>query len=85
MAFKMEQLVSIGIWVIIIGFAILFFGFLKSAQEGTSKTKVAVGGFIGPIPFGFGNDKALLWFVVLLSAAMVIVWLIFGSRIWNFR
>ena len=38
-----------------------------SAKEGTSKTKVAVGGFIGPIPFGFGNDKQLVWFIAILS------------------
>ena len=44
-----------------------------SAKEGTSKTKVAVGGFIGPIPFGFGNDKQLVWFIAILSLAVFLV------------
>ena len=47
-----------------------------SAKEGTSKTKVAVGGFIGPIPFGFGNDKQLVWFIAILSLAVFLVWVI---------
>ncbi len=33
-------------------------------QHLKSNAKVAVGGFIGFIPFGFGNDKSLVWFIV---------------------
>ena len=49
---KMEQLIGIGTLLVIIGFAIIFIGALSSKD---SNTKVAVGGFIGFIPFGFGN------------------------------
>ena len=81
MAFKMEQLISIGVFVIVIGFIILFFGILMGSKETNSKTKVALGGFIGPIPFGFGNDKNLVWFVAILSIVIFIIWLIFSFRL----
>ena len=61
-----NQLTSIGILVILIGFAIVFIGALTSLGSGQKDTKVAVGGFIGFIPFGFSNDKRLLWALIAL-------------------
>ena len=58
------NLVSIGMILIFIGFILVFIGALTALPKGD--TKVAVGGFIGPIPFGFGNDKNLVWFVTIL-------------------
>ena len=81
MPFKMEQLISLGILIMVIGFTIVFLGIFMGAKEGTSKTKVAVGGFIGFIPFGFGNDKNLVWFVTILSLVLFLVWLIVNFRI----
>ena len=74
------QLVNIGVLVIFIGFVIVFLGMLNNSKE-SSNTKVAVGGFIGFIPFGFGNDKNLVWFVTILSVAMFLLWLFFSFRI----
>lgn len=79
MAFRIENLIAVGIMLIIIGFFLVFFGAFKS--EANSKTKVAIGGFIGPIPFGFGNDKNLVWFVTLLSVVIFLVWAFFNFRI----
>ena len=81
MTFKIERMINLGIILMIIGFIIVFFGILKSTKETTSKTKIAVGGFIGFIPFGFGNDKNLVWFVTILSAVVFFVWLFFSFRI----
>ena len=81
MPFKLEQLIILGILLIIIGFIIVFFGIFMGAKEGASNTKVAVGGFIGPIPFGFGNDKNLVWFVAILSAVLFLIWLLFNSKV----
>ncbi|MBI2650289.1 DUF131 domain-containing protein [Candidatus Woesearchaeota archaeon] len=53
------------------------------AKQGASGAKVAVGGFIGPIPFGFGNDKNMVWFVAMLSLVLFLAWLFFSSRIWK--
>ena len=83
MASKMQQLISLGILLIIIGFIIVLFGVLKGSKESASGTKVAVAGFIGPIPFGFGNDKNLVWFVTILSLVLFLVWVLFSSRIWR--
>ena len=83
MYLKMEQLISLGILMIVAGFIIVFFGALMGAKETTSKTKVAVGGFIGPIPFGFGNDKNFVWFVTILSLVIFIVWILFSFGIFK--
>ena len=83
MPFKMEQLITVGVLVIVIGFIIVFLGILKGAKESGIKTKVAVGGFIGFIPFGFGNDKNLVWLVTILSLTLSLVWLFFSFRIWK--
>lgn len=77
---KMEQLISLGILLIIIGFTIVFFGLFKAAKEGTSKSKVAIGGFIGFIPFGFRTDKTLLWFATILSLVLFLFWLFLSFR-----
>ena len=79
MALRMEHLIGIGVLLMIIGLIIVFFGIFMSAKE-TGKAKVAVGGFIGPIPFGFGNDKTLLWFVTILSLVVFLFWLFLNFR-----
>lgn len=71
----MQQLISLGILLIIVGFIVVFIGIFFGAKETTSKTKVAVGGFIGFIPFGFGNDKSLVLFVTILSIVVFLIWL----------
>jgi len=80
MSFKMEHLISLGVLLIVIGFIIVFLGMFFGAKDSASKTKVAVGGFIGFIPFGFGNDKNLVWFVTILSIVLFLLWLFFGLR-----
>lgn len=77
----MEQLISLGVIVILIGFIIVLIGMLQAAKEPSSKTKVAVGGFIGFIPFGFGNDKNLVWFAAILSLVLFVIWLIVKNRL----
>jgi len=62
------NMTSLGILVILIGFALVFIGALTQAFTGKSDTKIAVGGFIGFIPFGFGNDKRMVWALIALMA-----------------
>ncbi|MBI2659518.1 DUF131 domain-containing protein, partial [Candidatus Woesearchaeota archaeon] len=73
------QLITLGVVLIVLGLVIVFFGILKGSKDSTS-TKVAVGGFIGPIPFGFGNDKSFVWFVTILSLAVFLIWLLFSFK-----
>ena len=66
------NLTSLGIFIILIGFALVFIGALTQAFTGKSDTKVAVGGFIGFIPFGFANDKRMMWILIALMAVVLV-------------
>ena len=70
----MRDLITIGILLILIGFALTFIGALQQTKESDGKTKVAVGGFIGPIPFGFGNDKQFMYVIIVLSLFFFLLW-----------
>jgi len=70
-----HQLLSIGILIILVGFAIVVIGSLTGPQKGD--TKVAVGGFIGFIPFGFANDKRFLWAGIGLSFFILVFYVLF--------
>ena len=83
MSFKMEHLISLGVLLIVIGFIIVFLGMFFGAKDSASKTKVAVGGFIGFIPFGWSNDKRLLYIILAVSLAMFIFWAVLQLRISN--
>lgn len=74
---KMD-LIPIGILIIFIGFIIIFIGALSGMGKGESK--VAVGGFIGFIPFGFANDKRMLWIVIGIMAALLIFFILMNLR-----
>ena len=78
---RIEQIISLGVLVILIGFTIVFIGTFLGSKDANTRTKVAVGGIIGPIPFGFGNDKNLLWFSIGISVIAFIVFLFFNYRI----
>ena len=54
-----QNLLSLGILIIFIGFVIVFTGALSNVKKGDAK--FAVGGFVGFIPLGFANDKMMLW------------------------
>ena len=85
MPLKMEQLMILGALIVFIGFIVIFTGIFLSLFNGSkevgSKAKVAVGGFIGPLPFGFGNDKNLILLAMILSIALSLFWLIFVFKI----
>ena len=77
---KMEQLINLGVIVILAGFIIVFIGMLQAAKEPNSKTKVAAAGFIGFIPFGFGNDKDIVWFAAIFSFVLLVALIIFRIK-----
>tara|TARA_Y100000310_G_C20699991_1_gene828848 strand:- start:3734 stop:3970 length:237 start_codon:yes stop_codon:yes gene_type:complete len=76
-----QQLLTIGILVILIGFVMVFIGALSGTQK--SETKVAVGGFIGFIPFGFANDSKLLYALMGIMSFFLLVWLLYQSKIFS--
>lgn len=73
----MKQLIPLGILVIFIGMILIFIGALSSIKEGKSDSKIAVGGFIGFIPFGFANDKRMLYALIGISTIFMLLWLWF--------
>ena len=75
----MKQLVPIGILIIFIGIILVFIGALSQIKDGKN-TKIAVGGFIGFIPFGFANDKRMLYFVIGMTLILFIFYLFFYLR-----
>lgn len=74
---KMD-LVTLGTLIIFIGFIIIFIGALSGMGKGESK--VAVGGFIGFIPFGFANDKRMLWVLLAIMAVLLVFFIITNFR-----
>ena len=64
-----KYLLPIGLAFIFIGFIIVM---IASSTAEKTQTKVAVGGIIGFVPFGFANDKTLLYFVMILTAVVFI-------------
>ena len=68
----LENLIPMGIVLVLIGIVLIFAGSLLGAKN----VKYGFGGFIGPIPFGFGNDPRFLWVVIAISVVMLIIFLI---------
>lgn len=74
-----KYLLPIGIGLIFLGIIVIIIASLLQAEK--AESKVAVGGIIGFIPFGFATDKRLLWFVMILTAVMFLFWIF----IWLWR
>ncbi|MBI2578185.1 MAG: DUF131 domain-containing protein [Candidatus Aenigmarchaeota archaeon] len=70
------NIVSIGIAMILLGFLLVFVGTLTGKSDG----KVAVGGVIGFIPFGFGNDPQLVKIAIVISAVLAILFIVMALR-----
>ena len=66
-----QLLIPLGIILVFAGIVIIIIGSLLGSQ-GQGKTGYAVGGFIGPIPFGFANSKEMLYVVVIISVIMLV-------------
>ena len=77
-----EQLISIGLIIIVIGFVILLAGL--SSQVKSSKTSVEGAGivFIGPFPLGgFATNKQIFYLLLIISVILIITFLLLGRKI----
>ena len=70
------NIAMIGFVIILIGFALVFVG----SMTGAKNPKVAVGGIIGFVPFGFGNDPQLVKISIIISAALAIVFIVLALK-----
>ncbi len=75
----MEQfLVLLGIALVFIGMVIIIIGSLLGTGKG--EVKVGIGGFIGPIPFGFASERGMLYLVIILTIVMFVVFVLMSHR-----
>ena len=65
-----QNVFTVGITLIIIGFLLLIISLLFNTSAG--RTRFAFVGFIGPFPIGFSNDKKLLLITVLLTLILIL-------------
>ena len=79
-------LLQLGIVLVFIGIIIIFISLITAAATAKEKGKgekanfkFSVVGFLGFIPFGFGNDKRLLMFTVILTVVVVAATIILFS------
>ena len=73
-----NNLITLGILFVLLGFILVFIGSLTGAKTGESK--VAVVGLLGPIPFGFGNDKRLFVITLVVAVILMVIWFILAKR-----
>ena len=76
------QLLQLGFLLVFVGILIIFISLLTSSagEKGKSSFKFSVVGFLGFIPFRFGNDRRLLVLTLIITAAVVAATIILFSR-----
>ncbi len=77
-----NQLATIGIVFVLVGVFLLIAGSLlglKTAKT-DSKLKYSIFGLIGPIPFGFANDKRMLYFSIALTLILLVFFYFFLKK-----
>jgi uncharacterized membrane protein len=75
-----NNLTTVGIGLLFLGIFLIFMGTFLDVGKQKTESKVAFGGFIGFIPFGFANDKRLFWVMI----AITILFFLFGILL-NFK
>ena len=80
----MDQIVSIGLILIVLGVLVLLFGLFASNIPGKEKNRGEVRGgaviFIGPIPIILGTDKGSVITVAVLSIIILTLAYFFMRR-----
>ncbi|MBI2583406.1 MAG: hypothetical protein HYW25_01950 [Candidatus Aenigmarchaeota archaeon] len=74
-----SELVYVGLFVVVIGIILIIVGGLVNAQE--SRSEVAVGGFIGTIPFGFATNPAMFLIVLIITVIVAAAFFAVSFRI----
>jgi uncharacterized membrane protein len=77
----MEKLIYIGIILLFISIILIFIGSITTTQK--SNIKVAAGGFIGPIPFGFFTDKKMFYLFIVLFIILMILFIVLKKSLFS--
>ncbi len=67
----MGDYVALGFFVLLVGMVLIMVGSLTGTEK--KDVHVGIGGFIGPIPFGFANSPQMLKIVIGITAFFFIV------------
>ncbi len=80
----MEKLIIAGFIVMFIGILLIVVGSIGLALFGKVKAKnvdIGIGGFIGPIPFGFFTSKKIFLIWLLFLIFTIIIWFFIRNRL----
>jgi len=66
------DIAAIGFVLIVVGIILV----IAASLSGQKDTKFAVGGIIGIIPFGFGNDPQLVKIAIIISAVIIVAFIL---------
>ncbi len=64
----------IGLALIFVGIIFLVVSVISAALSEKGKVDIAIGGFIGPIPFGFLTSKKAFYFWLALLILGLVLW-----------
>lgn len=65
-----DKYILIGIFFILIGFAVLIIGSFVNSSNADAKGGAVI--LIGPIPIGFGTDKEMLIIALILALVLIL-------------
>ena len=71
-----QEMVLAGFALLVVALILIIAGSLLD-NEKSGKIEWSVGGFIGPIPFGWASSPGMLKWTVLISAVLMIFLVIF--------
>lgn len=72
----MTDIIKIGLSLILMGFALVFIGFILSARNSNFAGLV----MIGPIPIAFGSSPGITLIAMVIGLLLMLVYFIFGRR-----
>jgi len=71
---KPEYLFLLGFFLILFGISLIALSAFLHTNK--SKVDVAIGGFIGPIPFGFATSREMLFILILIMVFFTAIYLL---------
>jgi len=72
----MTDIIKIGFYLILAGFALVFIGFILSARNANFAGLV----MIGPIPIAFGSSPGITLIAMVISLLLVLTYFMLGRR-----
>lgn len=76
-----EQLIPIGFLLVFVGIIIIILGTILTSSKSKTKVEWGFGGFIGPIPFGFGSNQKIVYFIMMISLIIFILFFVLGKKL----